>query len=71
MTNEKAKEYITKNYPTPWHMECIETKATRTCHHKSRTWIIIAANERRVWMTEATVGAICETMNGISGLGAK
>lgn len=67
----ETKDYISKTYPTPWHMECVETRPTATCHHKSRTWAIIAANGRRVWMTEKNVGAICATMNQIDGLGAK
>ena len=56
-------EYIEKNYPLPWHVDFIEMPPTRKCHHKTRTWIAVAANGRRVWWTQEVVGMICETIN--------
>lgn len=60
-------DYLTKNYPLPWTCDVIVQKPTATCHHFTRTWIAKAANGRRVWWTQETVKAICETMNATRG----
>lgn len=50
--------------PRPWKIERRETKATKTCHHKSHTYAIVDANGRDVWHTLANMRLICDAVNG-------
>ena len=41
-----------------------ETKATKTCHHKSHTYALVDANGLDVWHTLANMRLICAAVNG-------
>lgn len=49
--------------PRPWKIISRETKATKTCHHKSHTYVLVDANGREVWHTLANMRLICDAVN--------
>ena len=49
--------------PRPWRVECRIVESTKTCHHPRRQWVLVDANGREVWHTEANVRFICDCVN--------
>lgn len=61
--NERTETAETTS-PRPWQIIRRETKATKTCHHKSHTYALVDANGRDVWHTLANMRLICAAVNG-------
>lgn len=61
--NERTETAGTTS-PRPWQIIRRETKATKTCHHKSHTYVLVDANGRDVWHTLANMRLICAAVNG-------
>lgn len=61
--NERTEAAETTS-PRPWQIIRRETKATKTCHHKSHTYALVDANGRDVWHTLANMRLICAAVNG-------
>ncbi len=49
--------------PLPWHFERREIEATDTCHHTRKRIVLVDANGRDVWHTEANIRLICDCVN--------
>lgn len=60
--NERTETAETTS-PRPWQIIRRETKATKTCHHKSHTYALVDANWRDVWHTLANMRLICAAVN--------